>query len=321
MSNSQSAHLNIDTESSHHGENNNLVPNNDVLPVDPNGVPAADPIDANSQAREAPEGEGDGVSLRLIFKMLQAQQAATTQLQNQSHAPNRVEPEQSRESTRKDEQIIERPTEAEPGVNLEVMKILEALTKQVESGEKKIKANDKKVETYNSRVDQILGAPPILKGPDSKIFIQKPFPPREAPKPIPKRFRMPDLPKYNGTTYPNEHVTSYTCTIKGNILKDDEIESVLLKTFGETLSKGEMIWYRNLPPKSIDSFVILADAFIKAHVDAIKFEIRKSDLFKVKQRNNEMLREFVSRFQMEQIELQPVADDWAVQAFILGLNP
>ncbi|XP_070047070.1 uncharacterized protein [Nicotiana tomentosiformis] len=120
---------------------------------------------------------------------------------------------------------------------------------------------------------------------------------------------------------PNEHITSYTCAIKGSNLEDDEIESVLLKKFGETLSKGAMIWYHNLPPISIGSFAMLADAFIKAHAGAIKVETRKSDLFKVKQRDNEMLREFVSRFQMEQMDLPPVADDWAVQAFTQGLNP
>ncbi|XP_070047237.1 uncharacterized protein [Nicotiana tomentosiformis] len=131
---------------------------------------------------------------------------------------------------------------------------------------------------------------------------------------------MPEIPKYNGTTDPNEHVTSYTCAIKGNDLEDDEIESVLLKKFGETLSKGAMIWYYNLPPNSIDSFAMLADSFVKAHAGAIKVTTSKSDLFKVKQKDNEMLREFVSWFQMERIKLQPVTDDWAVQAFTQGLN-
>ncbi|XP_070045463.1 uncharacterized protein [Nicotiana tomentosiformis] len=132
---------------------------------------------------------------------------------------------------------------------------------------------------------------------------------------------MPEIPKYNGTTDPNEHVTSYTCAIKGNDLEDDEIELVLLKKFGETLSKGAMIWYHNLPPNSIDSFAMAADAFVKARAGAIKVETRNLDLFKVKQRDNEMLREFVSRFQMERMDLHPVADDWSVQAFTQGLNP
>ncbi|XP_059310295.1 uncharacterized protein LOC132061512 [Lycium ferocissimum] len=198
--------------------------------------------------------------------------------------------------------------------------MLEELTKRVESGEKKIEANDKKVENYNSRVDQIPGAPPVLKGPDSKKFIQMPFPPSVAPMKIPKRFRMPDIPKYNGTTDPNEHVTANMCAIKGNDLTDKERESVLLKKFGETLSKRAMIWYHNLPEHSIDSFSILADAFVKAHARAIKVETRKSALFNVKQRDDETLYEFVARFQIERMDLPPVTDDWAVQAFIQGLN-
>ncbi|XP_060183170.1 uncharacterized protein LOC132613138 [Lycium barbarum] len=137
---------------------------------------------------------------------------------------------------------------------------------------------------------------------------------------IHKRFRMPNIPKYNGTTDPSEHVTTYTCVIKGNDLADDERESMLLKKFGETLSKGAMIWYHNLPEHSIDSFAMLADAFVKSHAGAIKVETRKSDLFNVKQQDDETLREFVARFQMERMDLPPVTDNWAVQAFTQGLN-
>nr|XP_016463995.1 PREDICTED: uncharacterized protein LOC107786995 [Nicotiana tabacum] len=81
--------------------------------------------------------------------------------------------------------------------------------------------------------------------------------------------------------------------------------SQLLKKFWETLSKGAIIWYHNLPPNSIHSFAMLAYAFVKAHAGIIKVETRKSDLFKVKQRDNEMLREFVSRFQIEQMDMPP----------------
>ncbi|XP_070030827.1 uncharacterized protein [Nicotiana sylvestris] len=150
--------------------------------------------------------------------------------------------------------------------------------------------------------------------------MQKLFPSSVASKPILKKFRMPDVPKYNGTTDPNEHITAYTCVVKGNDLKDDEIESILLKKFGETLSKVAMMWYHNLPLNSMDSFAMLADSFVKPHTGVIKVDTRKSDVFKIKQRENEMPREFVSRFQMERIELPPVSDDWAVHAFTQGLN-
>ncbi|XP_059281043.1 uncharacterized protein LOC132034687 [Lycium ferocissimum] len=81
---------------------------------------------------------------------------------------------------------------------------------------------------------------------------------------------MPDIPKYDGTTDPQKHVTLYTCTIKGNDVEEDEIESVLLKKFGETLSKKALTWYDHLPEHSITSFEMLADAFIKVHAGAKK---------------------------------------------------
>ncbi|XP_070013177.1 uncharacterized protein [Nicotiana sylvestris] len=145
--------------------------------------------------------------------------------------------------------------------------------------------------------------------------------PQEAtPKPIPKKFKMLELPKYNRTIDPNEHVTAYTCAVNDNDIKNDKIESVLLKKFRETLSKGAMMWYHNLDPNSVDSFAMLADSFIRAHAGTIKVVTRKSDVFKIKQTENEMLREFVSRFQMEQMELPPVFDDWAVLTFTQGLK-
>ncbi|XP_070029660.1 uncharacterized protein [Nicotiana sylvestris] len=245
-----------------------------------------------------------------------AQQLAIAQLQSHPKTPNTAAPETAPRA----EQVPERSSNKGSVADPAIVKMLEDLTKRIESGEKMIAANEKKVETYNSRVDQIPGAPPVLKCLDSKKFIQRPFPKEAAPKPIPKKFRMPKLPKYNGTTDPNEHVTAYSCAVNGNDIKNDKIECVLLKKFRETLSKGDMMWYHNLAPNSIDSFAILADSFVRVHAGAIKVVTRQSDMFKIKKRENEMLREFVSRFQMKRMELPLVSDDWEVQAFTEGLN-
>ncbi|XP_070047515.1 uncharacterized protein [Nicotiana tomentosiformis] len=325
--------LPIDNEAGLQDENNNFTPSTERPLVNAVGARIGVPIDINSHvAIEAnihsePENSIHGGTrsaagnthnieenaLRMIFEMLQPQQVAIAQLQSQTQLPSRPEPSSPREIAHGTEPAIVRSNEQESGTTSEIAKILEELTKRVE-------ANDKKVETYNSMVDRIPGAPPMIKGLDSKKFVQKPFPSSATPKPIPKKFCMPKIPKYNGTIDPNEHVTSYTYAIKGNDLEDDEIEFVLLKKFRETLLKGAMIWYHNLPPNSIDSFGMLADSFVKAHTGAIKVATRKSDSFKVRQNDNEMLREFVSRFQMEQMDLPPVTDDWAVQAFAQGLN-
>ncbi|XP_070026650.1 uncharacterized protein [Nicotiana sylvestris] len=268
-------------------------------PINPREVPNVEPVDVSSHiALNADLGADPGSVRRKVKSGGQGTQG----------------------NTRPIELVSEGSNGNGLGTDPTIMRMLEELTKRIESGEKNIEDNDKKVETYNSRVDKISGAPPILEGLDSKKFVQRLFPPSTAPKPIPTKFRMPEIPKYNGMTDPNEYVTLYTCAVKGNDLEDDEIEFVLLKKFGETLSKGALIWYHNLPPNSIDSFSMLRDSFVKAHARAIKIATRKSDLFKIRKKDKEMLMKFVSRFQAERMDLPLITDDWAIQAFTQGLN-
>ncbi|XP_075101999.1 uncharacterized protein LOC142177409 [Nicotiana tabacum] len=112
----------------------------------------------------------------------------------------------------------------------------------------------------------------ILKGPNLKEYTQLSCKPSAAPELIPKRFKMPEVPKYDRTSDPREHITTYSMAVKGNDLAPHEIESVFLKQFGETHMRGALTWYSLLPEDSIDSFEMLADSFIKAHVGARKKE-------------------------------------------------
>lgn len=151
-------------------------------------------------------------------------------------------------------------------------------------------------------------------------YSQQPWKPSATPFPIPKKFKMPDIPKYDGTTDPRDHVTAFTTGVKGNNLTKQEIESVLVKKFGETLTKGVLTWYSLLSENSINSFAELADSFIKAHSGAQKVEKRMEDIFKIKQGGSELLRDFVDRFQRERMTLPRVPDNWAAIAFASNLN-
>ncbi|XP_075101816.1 uncharacterized protein LOC142177244 [Nicotiana tabacum] len=108
--------------------------------------------------------------------------------------------------------------------------------------------------------------------------------------------------------------------VKGNNLAPHEIEYVLLKKFGETLTRGSLTWYSLLPEHSIDSFKMLADSFIKAHAGARKVQVRKADILEIAQGDSELLREFITRFQKKRMLLPTVPDEWVAEAFTKGMN-
>ncbi|XP_070032631.1 uncharacterized protein [Nicotiana tomentosiformis] len=121
------------------------------------------------------------------------------------------------------------------------------------------------------------------------------------------------MPKYDGTSDPQEHITTYTTAVKGNDLASPEIESVFLKKFGETLTKGSLTWYSLLPKHSIYSFEMITNSFIKAHAGTRKVPVQKADIFRIAQGESELLREFVSRFQKERMLLPVMPDEWAAE--------
>lgn len=55
---------------------------------------------------------------------------------------------------------------------------------------------------------------------------------------ISKKFKIPDIPKYDGTSDPRDHMIAFITGVERNDLTKQEIESVLIKKLGETLTKG-----------------------------------------------------------------------------------
>ncbi|MCD7447731.1 hypothetical protein HAX54_033521 [Datura stramonium] len=104
-----------------------------------------------------------------------------------------------------------------------------------------------------------------------------------TPNPISKRFRMSDITKYDKIRDSNEYILEFATIVKENDLTKDEIESILVKKFGEILSGGTLMWYSSLLEISIDAFIIVADSFAKAHVGVRKVMGRMTDIFKTNQ--------------------------------------
>ncbi|XP_031267370.1 uncharacterized protein LOC116125798 [Pistacia vera] len=93
----------------------------------------------------------------------------------------------------------------------------------------------------------------------------------------------------------------------------------MCKSFGSSLSSPALQWYTNLPNDSIDSFAQLTDNFVEQFASSKKLEKLSVNLYRVHQRREELLREYVSRFNKEEISIISCNLETTVDAFKNGL--
>ncbi|XP_070049450.1 uncharacterized protein [Nicotiana tomentosiformis] len=125
----------------------------------------------------------------------------------------------------------------------------------------------------------------------------------------------PYLKIYDGTTDPEDHVTHYVTAVNGNDLAKEQVSSILLKQFSETLTGGALTWHSQLPTRSIETFEEMTDKFVTAHAGAKKVEARANDIFAIKQSPEEGLRDFLARFNRVRMILPNVSEGMAVASF------
>ncbi|XP_070011124.1 uncharacterized protein [Nicotiana sylvestris] len=191
----------------------------------------------------------------------------------------------------------------------------------MEEIENENKALRDQMKEHQERVDKIPGAPKLLPKCDVGRFIEQPYNEEASPYAIPKTFKMPPyLNIYDGTTDPEDHIIHYVTAVKGNNLSKEQVPSVLLKKFGETLTGGDLTWYSQLPARSIATFEEMADKFVTAQAGAKKAEARVNDIFVVRQMHGEGLRDFLARFNRVRMSLPNVSEGMTVAAFQNGLN-
>ncbi|GKV42236.1 hypothetical protein SLEP1_g49665 [Rubroshorea leprosula] len=110
--------------------------------------------------------------------------------------------------------------------------------------------------------------------------------------PYPAGFKIPQLETYDGTKDPDDHLHAFYSCMQAQNASD----ALMCKIFPSTLRGNAQTWYYSLPPRSISSYTKMAFAF------ATKFSSRKliskttSELMRVKQRDEESLKNYMSKF-------------------------
>nr|XP_043619677.1 uncharacterized protein LOC122591475 [Erigeron canadensis] len=138
---------------------------------------------------------------------------------------------------------------------------------------------------------------------------------------IPKKFQVPNIKPYDGTSDPQEHVALYLEKMETVPIPYNLKEACLCRSFGSTLTGSALKWLQSLPPQSINSFADLTNLFNSQFSCSGTFEKLTDDLYKITQKQHESLRDFMTRFTKESLNIPKLDMLTAIQALQRGLHP
>ncbi|XP_011071428.1 uncharacterized protein LOC105156873 [Sesamum indicum] len=127
---------------------------------------------------------------------------------------------------------------------------------------------------------------------------------------------MPDLPKYDGTKDPQEHVAAFDLVM--NLY--GQSGPINAKLFVTTLTEKAQEWFTSLPPDSIESHEQLMQNFTFHFASKRKQKRSATHLFTIRQRKNKTLKSFMWRFNNETLEVQDLRIDMMISILIHGLK-
>ncbi|KAL2232085.1 UNVERIFIED_CONTAM: Retrovirus-related Pol polyprotein from transposon [Sesamum indicum] len=133
---------------------------------------------------------------------------------------------------------------------------------------------------------------------------------------VDNNFRFPDLPKYDGSKDPREHVAAFDLVM--NLY--GQTDPIKAKLFVTTLKGKAQEWFTSLGSGTIDSYEQLIHKFSFHFASKRKAKRSATHLFTIRQREDETLKTFMGRFNNEVLEVQDLRIDMMVSILIHGLQ-
>ena len=128
---------------------------------------------------------------------------------------------------------------------------------------------------------------------------------------------MPQFNTYNGSSDPVDHLEGYHTWMELHGARG----STMCKRFSFILSGSARQRFRLLKSCFISSFIQLSQAFVTHFRAARSVKRPKSNLFTVKHRNDETLKDYIVRFNDEALVIEGCSDDLMLNAMMFGLKP
>ncbi|XP_056691842.1 uncharacterized protein [Spinacia oleracea] len=142
--------------------------------------------------------------------------------------------------------------------------------------------------------NKIPGVPTTIKEASLDTYGDSPYVDPIDAIDIPKRFSPPIILVYDGTTDPREHILTYKQRMMTIPVPKHMREASLFKGFGSTLIGPARKWFTSWPNGCITSFAHLGNMFNQQFASSRGLEKQTSDLYRVVQRPNEPLKDYIA---------------------------
>ncbi|XP_022888990.1 uncharacterized protein LOC111404411 [Olea europaea var. sylvestris] len=143
-----------------------------------------------------------------------------------------------------------------------------------------------------------------------------PFTPEVLSYSLPDRFKYPRIKEYDGTTDLINHLNVYTDIMNLQVTPD----AVMCKAFPQTLTNAARDWFSTLESNSITSFSDLVDKFSAFFASSKRIKKTAASLMQMRQRPNETLRSFMTRFNKERLQIPDLHITAAVSALTYAIK-
>ena len=127
---------------------------------------------------------------------------------------------------------------------------------------------------------------------------------------------MPQIDSYDKVKDPLDHLETFKTLMHLQGVADE----IMCRAFLMTLKGVARIWFSRLTPGSISTFKELSAQFTVHFIGGHRYKRSTSCLISIKQREDETLRSYISRFNKEALSIDEADDKILVAAFTNGLR-
>ena len=134
--------------------------------------------------------------------------------------------------------------------------------------------------------------------------------------PLPHKFCMPQIDSYDGVKDPLDHLETFKTSMHLQGVADE----IMCRAFPTTLKGAARIWFNQLMPNSISTFKELSAQFTVHIIGGHRYKKSTACLMSIKEREDETLRSYISRFNKEALSINKASNKILVTAFTNGLR-